>query len=1065
MNRRLLASTPLFACALLTVPVLAQKADSPADLQLAAFYASPEWREFLDRDGAGRWRVEWSRAAGSPQAIYGSGIKLAGWGENTLEAARQQANQLLRDHAALLRLGKSDFRESIGARMGRTWSFTFDQYYRGLPVLGGRADVRVNMAGRVPMFGSVAFPIPANCNVTPAFDGETATAMAWQFLGEQPTRAQQPGQRRAPRLLLHADAESVQPSAVTLAWEVHVSNVDATGAGPIRYYYIDAVTGALLRFVNDKHECGIACSTDHGTTTASATPPVNTTVTVRGWTRTGIDAQSALTNVPIPGLQLTVPGIGAVTTDNNGQFTVNIAAVVSISVGNLDGRHHNPITGANGISGSFSVSPGVPTTIQLLTAAATTNEGAHTSTSYWTDKTNEYFRSILGNSAELNTADAIVPTVNIASTCNAFYTGNTINFYQAGGGCANTAFSTVISHEWGHGIDERYGGLFNLSGEGLSEALGDIAGMYLVDSPLLGSGFQTAGVPLRDGNNTRQYGTVTQVHAAGESYMGFAWNLRDRLTTSLGTRAAAIAVSNTIVIGSIVANASTQPNAVLQVLIADDNDGNLANGTPHSVDILWSANNHSIPLPGPPPANDECVGAISVVNGVNGPYTTAGTTTSAPAWPCANGANDGWFRYVAGTNGTLSVSTCTLATWDTALQIFSGSCGSLTSLVCLDDSCSLQTTVSTAVTPGVYYIRVGGFNGATGSFSLNISGPTGTPAAATSYGAGCISGSKSFYELFATSAAFDLNGVGMRLVPSGNTYVAQAGGTYVAPTGAATTLALTDDSVTIVNLTGALLYPGGGTTSLEVCSNGFVSAVTGNGNAWTPVVATWLASPQYRWGTWHDFNPAAAGSGQVKFQQIGQIAYVTWDSVYSFNTTSPNTWQLQFNLANGTVTMVWQSMIGTGNAFLVGVAGVAPNADLGSRDISATLPGGFRTQSENSLPLALASTLPQLGTTATLTTTQFPIVSPLGLQILSTTLINPGTDLGIIQMPGCLLSVNLDVMYVLVPVAGQATYALSVPTNPILMGAQIGAQSAAFYSEANPFGMITSNGMALTLGL
>ena len=36
---------------------------------------------------------------------------------------------------------------------------------------------------------------------------------------------------------------------------------------------------------------------------------------------------------------------------------------------------------------------------------------------------------------------------NLANTCNAYYTGDTINFYLAGGGCANTAFGDVVHHE------------------------------------------------------------------------------------------------------------------------------------------------------------------------------------------------------------------------------------------------------------------------------------------------------------------------------------------------------------------------------------------------------------------------------------------------------------------------------------------------------------------------------------------------------------------------------------------------------------------------------------------
>ena len=128
------------------------------------------------------------------------------------------------------------------------------------------------------------------------------------------------------------------------------------------------------------------------------------------------------------------------------------------------------------------------------------------------------------------------------------------------------------------------------------------------------------------------------------------------------------------------------------------------------------------------------------------------------------------------------------------------------------------------------------------------------------------------------------------------------------------------------------------------------------------------------------------------------------------------------------------------------------------------MPGTFRTQSSNTVPLVLAGTAPQLGTTVLLTTTQFPVGASLGLQILSATIVDPGTDLGALGMPGCLLSVNLDVTNVLVASGGQATSTLPVPNNPSLIGVQIGAQSAAFYGEANAFGMTTSNGVRLTIG-
>jgi len=430
---------------------------------------------------------------------------------------------------------------------------------------------------------------------------------------------------------------------------------------------------------------------------------------------------------------LNVPGIGAVTTYASGQFTIDIAAATTITVGNLDGSHHNPITGASAPSGTFTINPGVATTIQMPTSAATVNAAAHTTTACWVDRTSEYARSILGNTAQSTTASGIGVTLNIASTCNAYDTGNTIDFYQAGGGCSNTAFSTVIAHEWGHGLDDRYGGISQTNG--LREGWGDILGCYLLDTPKLGSGFQTAGVPRHSGNNTSQYPcTGCAVHTAGQSWMGLAWKLRNRLATTYGNRTQAIAVTNDIVVSTIAANALNQSDAVREVFVADDHDGNLANGTPNCNDLVWACNQHSLPYPGQTSSvpNDECAAAAALGSGRSAQFTTVGASRSAPAWACGSGANDAWFSYAATTTGSLTVSLCSKATWDTVIQAFSGACGTHTSLGCNDDSCATQSSLTFHVTAGqTYRIRGGGYNGAAGTFRLDVTPPAAPSVSAT----------------------------------------------------------------------------------------------------------------------------------------------------------------------------------------------------------------------------------------------------------------------------------------------------------------------------------------------
>ena len=1059
-----------FAVSMACLPAQKQAGEPVASTPTVGAASGAEdsvWQSFVSRNG-GQWMQQPCIATGTPRAIYGTGLPIADWRENTLAEARRHASKLLQDESELLGLGTSEFREILGSRIGRQWSFVYDQFFRGLPVVGGRADVRVSMAGRIAMFGSSAWQVGADFDTAPQIGSEVATAAAWQALGEAPTGVSQPATTAAPRLVIWGDVTASARAPFFLAWEVAVSNVDANGNGSIGRYYIDARTAAVLHFTSDKHECGfVGCAEGSPMAHAAAAPaaplaaPVNTTVTVMGWSRTGLDANDPLTNVPLPGLELSVPGIGTVTTDNNGQFTINIAAPVAISVGLLDGRHHAAITGADSPSGSFTVNPGVASTIQLLTAAATANQASHPTTSLWIDRVNEYSRSILGNTPELATASLVGVTVNRTSTCNAFYNGNTINFYNAGGGCTNTATNTIIAHEWGHGIDDRYGGISQTNG--LSEGWGDIFGMYIVDDSRVGSGFQTPNVGLRDGTNTQQYPGGSGVHGQGQSWMGFAWKLRNRLATTLGNRPAAVALTNDIVISTIAADAVDQQAAVLEVFLADDNDGNVNNGTPHYNDLVWACQQHSLPFPVlQVPANDECGGAITVANGLAGPFSSSLATNSAPAWACGSASADVWFKYYVGANGNLTVSTCGQAGFNTAIQAFSGNCGSLVSLDCNNDFCGTQSSLTVPVTPGVVYFRVGGVAAATGTFSLNVNGPQGAQASVANYGTGCYRSSKAFYEVFAT-AAFDLGNSSMRLVRNGSTYTAQPGGTYVAPTAGATILTLGDDAFTSVTLASPFSYIGGSTTSLEVCSNGYVSVATGNGSGYTPTAAAWLASAQPRWGTVHDFNPSVAASGKVKFEQVGNVSYVTWDGVYSYNTTAANTFQLQFDRSNGNVTYVWQTMVASGNGWLTGYAGAAPNTDLGGIDISAALPGTFRCGA-NSEALALSGTLPTLGSTVTLTATNYPVGSGLGVQAISLVKNDPGIDLTSFGMQGCFRYTGLEAVVVVIPVGGQSVYTMPIPTSNSFQGLPLNAQVWAFAPGANAQGIVTSNGVGMIVG-
>lgn len=75
---------------------------------------------------------------------------------------------------------------------------------------------------------------------------------------------------------------------------------------------------------------------------------------------------------------------------------------------------------------------------------------------------------------------------NVNATCNATW-GGSLNMYRAGGGCRNTCeLRGVFSHELGHGIDENDGGGY----DDPTEAYADIISMFDVRESCNGRGFQ-----------------------------------------------------------------------------------------------------------------------------------------------------------------------------------------------------------------------------------------------------------------------------------------------------------------------------------------------------------------------------------------------------------------------------------------------------------------------------------------------------------------------------------------------------------------------------------------------
>lgn len=345
------------------------------------------------------------------------------------------------------------------------------------------------------------------------------------------------------------------------------------------------------------------------------------------------------------------------------------------------------------------------------------------------------------------------------------------------------------------------------------------------------------------------------------------------------------------------------------------------------------------------------------------------------------------------------------------------------------------------------------------------------PAAVTTvYGTGCGDTFASFYQTLGspTATAAALSNTAIRLQRQNGGYVVSpAAPGIMPPSPAATVLTLTDDDETTVGLVGAMPVPGGTTSALVVCSNGFVSAGPGNGAPYASSPFALLQAPVTAWYSWHDFAPDIAGSGPITYEQLGGTAIVTWNDVWHWSGTSnldASTVQFRFDIATGDVTIVWGNLSALLDDHLVGFSPGGASADPGSTTFATGLPRSLWANDAAALSLAVNAP-PVLGTTITYTIGQIPPNALLALHLVSLGGVDAGVDLSSFGLTGCRQYVNFTTAATsLVFGAPTATRTYAVPSSTSLVGLSLDNQAAALVNGVNPGGVIFSNAVLSVLG-
>jgi hypothetical protein len=599
---------------------LAPEAARAWDLfQLAA---TGEWQAYLNRSNG---RVEMVEGAGIPW-LPGTGNQLGRedlsslWGLTLPEKAEIRLATLERiaraflprvqtllgvDPASLvLNLGRS------GQPIEGVWFVDFDVVEAGLPIDGARVVFRVNH-GNLIQFGTEGLPAAGARRPRAVLSRQQALdTLVKAAAGGGGDELLDAGS-----LHLLPSQDEIQGRGLLAVWQFLFRRPGVTGTWRAR---VDATTGALLELA-DVNEYG----------------------KVRGGVNV-MDPPALEVERPLP--EALLSGASTTCANNSGSFpgTAGTSSLIGCYVKISDACGGTSQAADPSGSIDFGTSAGLDCATPGHGGAGNTH--ATRTQFYHLNRVKEVGRGWLPTNTWLSAV--LTAKVNLNQTCNAYWDGTSLNFFKSGGGCDNSGLLASVSfHEYGHALDAN-DGTGSSPDTASSESYGDVTSILQLHDSCVETGFLgtnctgygdacTSCLGLRDldwGNHVsgvpHTVANFVQVHcpaapagSAGpcgkeghcESYIPSEavwdfvnrdlpgtggiptpghWLIADRLWY-LSRNTATKAFSCTP--GTTYTSDGCNVGSLWKTFRAiDDDDGNLANGTPHSCSLYAAFNRHGI---------------------------------------------------------------------------------------------------------------------------------------------------------------------------------------------------------------------------------------------------------------------------------------------------------------------------------------------------------------------------------------------------------------------------------------------------------------------------------------
>jgi len=520
--------------------------------------------------------------SGRVEAFYGAPM-------TTAADPQTAALEFLASHGEAFGVGQLELEiaDSTTIRDGRFTAFQLNQFVDGVPVRNGVGRVLVLDRGTDHAVVYAAGKFATNA---PGELGDTAFVAADQAMASVRSdfRFREFDGFRAPELVAYFNqGDGVASAQTRLAWSIKGKHVGYPVVPEAYEILIDAQTGEELEVI----------SLVHGTDVEGS---------VRGLASPGT-APDIATNPPaeldLPLLEVVLRGGGSAVSGLDGSFIIDHGGTDPVT---LDATMTGPWVrvddqAAPELSLSEVVTPPGPAELVFNTSPSQFTT-AQVNTLLHTNMTYDLLKSRAPGFTGLDRQT--VANVNLNDSCNAFFSGFdlSINFFRALGGCVNTAYSSVVAHEYGHFVVNRLG----LAQGAFGEGYGDSIAIILLDTGLVGEQFFGAGSgAIRNPEAARQQTPCTSpglIHTCGQQ-LGGTWrwtrlNLNDTMTSAeaLDTARDLFAGWSMITLGGA-GDDAIAPRTAIEVLTVDDDDGIIGNGTPNYEQICQAFDRHGVDCP------------------------------------------------------------------------------------------------------------------------------------------------------------------------------------------------------------------------------------------------------------------------------------------------------------------------------------------------------------------------------------------------------------------------------------------------------------------------------------